>query len=72
MIHRFSFDFTLEVLVLWEEGSIFTAQWVPQNRLRVRGEKELRDYLNLQLLFSSLWRIIPNIAEVVLLSGVEL
>ena len=40
------------------------AQWIPQSRMRNHGEKELRDYFNAQLLFSSLWKHVLNIAEV--------
>lgn len=61
---RYAFDGSIEVLVLWDEGSLMEAQWIPQSRLRNHGEKELRDYFNAQLLFSSLWKHVLNIAEV--------
>ncbi len=47
-----------------ENASIFGALWVPQSKLHSRGEKELDAYFGRQLLFSSLWRAILNVAEV--------
>lgn len=63
-MNRYAFDGSIDVLVLWDEGSLMEAQWIPQSRMRNHGEKELRDYFNAQLLFSSLWKHVLNIAEV--------
>ena len=62
--NRYAFNGSIDVLVLWDEGSLMEAQWIPQSRMRNHGEKELRDYFNAQLLFSSLWKHVLNIAEV--------
>lgn len=61
---RFSANHNIEVLVQMENASIFGALWVPQSKLHSRGEKELDAYFGRQLLFSSLWRAILNVAEV--------
>ena len=61
---RFSFNHNIEVLVQMERTSIHGAQWVPQSKLHSHGEKELEAYLGRQLLFSPLWHVILNVAEV--------
>ena len=55
---------TIEVLVMWEDGGIFSSQWVCQSSLHGHGLKELSLYIKRQYLYSPLWNYILNIAEV--------
>lgn len=69
MIHyiqyrRYGMKHNIETLVFWEGGSAFSAQWVPQSKLKLNGVKELTEYLNRQFFFSPVWRYILNVAEV--------
>lgn len=61
---RYGMKHNLEVLVYWENGSIFNAQWVPQNKLKSGGSKELGEYMNRQFFFSPVWKYILNVSEV--------
>ena len=57
----------IEVLVMWNHHSVFSAQWFPQDLLRPQGVKEMDEYLNRLLLFAPIWRYILNIVEVYIL-----
>lgn len=66
--HRFGINHTIEVLTLWEDNSVFTAQWVQQNKLHTKGKKELDSYLLHQMLFAPIWKYILSVAEVCLMN----
>ena len=54
----------IEVLVMWNNESPLSAQWVSQSQLQGKGLKALTEYIRNQYLFSPLWKHVLNIAEV--------
>ena len=61
---RYGLKHNIEVLVFWENGSYYNAQWIPQTKLKGNGSKECDNYLARQYLYSPLWKYVLNIAEV--------
>ena len=70
-VTRFGINHTIEVLTLWENNAIFTAQWVQQNKLHTKGKKELESYLLHQMLFAPIWKHVLNVAEVSRGKGID-
>ena len=65
LMRRYGMNHTIEVLTILNGDSIISAKWVPQSRLKASAQKELDRYLTRCYLFSPIWKIIVNVAEVI-------
>lgn len=60
---------SIEVLIMLNGDSIFSAKWVPQYRLKTAAQRELDRYLYRCYLFSPIWKYILNVEEVIVMNS---